>query len=283
MSLVYLNGRYLPLAEASVPVLDRGFIFGDAVYEVIPVYSRRPFRLAQHLARLQHSLDAIRLGNPHDLDAWQTLIAPVIEASEYEDLGLYIQVTRGPAPRDLAFPDTVAATVFVMAMPLGTPSAKTIAQGVAAITVCDDRWLHCDIKTTSLLANVLLRQQSVDAGCAEAIMIRDHWVTEGTSSNVFIVLGDTLVAPPKSHLILPGITYDVVIEIAHTLTQPCVVRPISEAELRSADEIWITSSTKEITAVTCLDGGHVAGGRTGPVYKRFQTAYQDYKRRFMRE
>jgi D-alanine transaminase len=282
MSIVYLNGRYQPIEQACVPVLDRGFIFGDGVYEVIPVYSRRPFRLDDHLRRLRHSLDAIRLIDPHAPGQWAALIASIIEQAETEDQGIYLQVTRGPAPRDQAMPATVTPTVFIMAMPLPAPGRDIIEHGVAAITAVDDRWLHCDIKCTSLLANVLLRQRSVDAGCAETLLLRDGFVTEGSASNVFIVVDDQLIAPPKSQLILPGVTYDVVVELAGQLNQPCMLRPVGELELRAADEVWITSSTKEITAVTRLDGTPVADGLPGPVYRRFQAAYQDYKHKVMR-
>lgn len=282
MATVYLNGHYLPLEAACVPVLDRGFIFGDGVYEVIPVYSRRPFRLDDHLRRLQHSLDAIRLDNPHGLEAWHSLITPIIDQAETADQGIYIQVTRGPAPRDQAIPNVVTPTVFIMAMALTTPSVEIVEHGVAAITAVDDRWQHCDIKTTSLLANVLLRQQSVDAACAETILLRDGQLSEGSASNIFIVQNGVLLAPPKSNLILPGVTYDVVLELAETLDQAYAIRPISEAELRHADEIWLTSSTKEITAVTHLDGQAVGTGQPGPVYRRLYPAYQDYKHSVMR-
>lgn len=181
MSTVYLNGRYLPLEEACVPVLDRGFIFGDGVYEVIPVYGRRPFRLDEHLERLSHSLDAIRLVDPHTLAEWTGLIKPIIEQFDQDDQGVYLQVTRGPAPRDQAFPAVVTPTVFIMAMPLPTPSVASIEQGVSAITAVDDRWLHCDIKSISLLANILLRQRSVDQACAETILVRAGFLTEGSA------------------------------------------------------------------------------------------------------
>jgi D-alanine transaminase len=282
MSIVYLNGRYQPIESACVPVLDRGFIFGDGVYEVIPVYNRRPFRQDDHLRRLQHSLDAIRLTNPHTPEIWASLIAPIIEQADTEDQGIYLQVTRGPAPRDQAIPAHVTPTVFIMAMPLPAPGQDAIEHGVAAVTAVDDRWLHCDIKSTSLLANVLLRQLSMDAGCAETLLIRNGFVTEGSASNIFIVTEGQVVAPPKSNLILPGVTYDVVLELTDQVGQPCFIRAISEAELRSADEVWITSSTKEITAVTRLDGQLVADGRPGPVYRRFHYAYQDYKLKVMR-
>ncbi|MCU0840116.1 MAG: D-amino acid aminotransferase [Thiobacillaceae bacterium] len=282
MPTVYLNGQFLPLEEARVPVLDRGFIFGDGVYEVIPVYSRRPFRLHEHLARLQHSLDAVRLANPHGEAEWTALIERIVAAAEWPDQGVYLQVTRGPAPRDHAFPKVAQATVFVMPMELTAPPEAAVDEGVAAITAADNRWLRCDIKAVSLLANVLLRQLSVDAGCAETLLLRDGFLTEGSASNVFIVRAGTLLAPPKSHLMLPGITYDVVLELAARLGLPCQVRPVTEAELRAADEVWLTSSTKEVLAVTRLDDRPVGDGRPGPRFRRMHAAYQEYKRTVMR-
>ncbi|MFA5083168.1 MAG: D-amino acid aminotransferase [Hydrogenophilaceae bacterium] len=280
--LVYLNGEYLPLAEARIPVLDRGFIFGDGVYEVIPVYDRQPFRLHHHLDRLQHSLDGIRLDNPHSPEEWQALIARIVDAAEWPDQGVYLQVTRGPAPRDHAFPKAVRPTVFIMAMALTTPPAEVVANGVAAITAIDNRWQHCDLKTTSLLANVLLRQKSVDAGCAETILIRDGLLTEGSASSIFVVKDGIILAPPHSNLVLPGITYDVVVELAAQEGIPLAMRPVPEAELRAADEVWLTSSTKEITAVTRLDGQAVSDGRPGPLFRRLHAAYQTYKHQVMR-
>lgn len=279
--LVYLNGDYLPLEEARVSVLDRGFLFGDGVYEVIPVYSRRPFRLHEHLVRLQASLDAIRLANPHSEAEWIERIERVSTAAEWPDQGIYLQVTRGPGPRDHAFPQVIRPTVFIMPMLLATPAPALVEQGVCAITAPDDRWLHCDVKSVSLLANVLARQRSVDAGCAETILLRDGWLTEGTTSNVFIVRDGVILAPPKSNLILPGITYDVVLELARALDLPYQLRPIAEDELRRADEVWLTSTPKEVLAVTRLDGEPVGDGRPGPVFRRVHAAYQDYKRRVM--
>jgi D-alanine transaminase len=282
MNMVYLNGEFLPLEEARIPVLDRGFIFGDGVYEVIPVYDRRPFRLLHHLDRLQHSLDGIRLANPLAMSEWETMISRIVAEAEWEDQGVYLQVTRGPAPRDHAFPKAITPTVFIMATQLTAPSATVINHGVAAITAADNRWLHCDLKTTSLLANVLLRQLAVDAGCAETILIRDGFLSEGSASNIFMVKDNHVLAPPKSNLMLPGITYDVVLELAAAEGLSCTVRPIADAELRAADEVWLTSSTKEITAVTTLDRQPVGNGQPGPIFRRMHAAYQTYKHQVMR-
>jgi len=285
--IVYLNGRFLPLEEAHVSPLDRGFLFGDGVYEVIPVYSRHPFRIDEHLKRLQQSLDGVRLANPHELAAWRALVGEMIERSPDEDQSIYIQLTRGADDkRDHPFPIGVAPTVFMFSAALLPPAAALRESGGTAITAADNRWLRCDLKTLALLANVLLRQQAVDAGCTETILLRDGLLSEGTASNIFIVKDDVLLAPPKSNLILPGITYDVVLELAAAAGVPCQIRPISAAELRSADEIWMTSSTKEILAISQLDGqpvGHgAAAGRPGPLAGRFHDLYQQFKRDVMR-
>ncbi|HVY06705.1 MAG TPA: D-amino acid aminotransferase [Burkholderiales bacterium] len=272
----------MPIEQARVPVLDRGFIFGDGVYELVPVYSRRPFRLSEHLRRLQHSLDAIRLANPHDEAGWSRLVARLVELNEPDDQSLYLHVTRGPARRDHAFPKVVTPTVFMMSTPLTTPPPEQVRNGVSAITATDNRWMRCDIKAIALLPNVLLRQEAVDAGCVEAVLLRDGFLTEGAASNVFVVKNGVLLAPPKNHLMLPGITYDVVLEIAQANAIAHEVREILETELRSAEEIWLTSSTREVLAVTRLDDKPVGAGRPGPAFTRMYALYQDYKARVMR-
>jgi len=279
----YLNGSFMPLEEARLPVLDRGFIFGDGVYEVIPVYSRHPFRLKEHLRRLQNSLDGIRLANPHSDGEWAKLIQDIIERNEPEDQGVYLQVTRGVAKRDHAFPKGVPPTVFLMSNPLVTPPAEQVASGVAAITASDFRWLRCDIKSVALLANCLLRQLAADAGAMETILIRDGFLTEASVSNVFLVKDGILMAPPKNHLMLPGITYDVVLELAAAHRIPHQVREITELELRAADELMLTSSTKEVLAVTALDGRPVGKGQPGPVFRELHRLYQEFKRNVMRQ
>jgi D-alanine transaminase len=283
MTTVYLNGEFLPLEEARISVLDRGFLFGDGVYEVIPVYSRQSFRQAGHLRRLGQSLAGIRLDNPHSESEWGKIIQAMIERAPWEDMGLYLQITRGAGPgRDHAFPPQAQPTVFLMPMALQPPPAALVEHGVAAIIARDNRWLRCDLKTTSLLANVLLRQLSVDADCAETLLIRDGWLTEGSASSVFIVRDGVILTPPETHLMLPGITYEVVLELARTHAMAHSVQPVSEADLRGADEIWITSSTKEVLAVTRLDGRPVGDGQPGPVFRRMLAAYLDYKRTVMR-
>ena len=287
---VYLNGQFLPLEEARIPVLDRGFIFGDGVYEVIPVYSRRPFRLAEHLKRLQHSLDGVRLPNPYGKEEWARLIHELIARNASEDQSLYLHITRGAAKRDHSFPvPPVAPTVFMMSNPLTTPPAELLASGIACITVPDNRWLRCDIKAIALLPNVLLRQAAVDAGCAEAILIRhmpgtgDEFMTEGAASNIFAVKNGTLLAPPKDNFMLPGITYDVVLELAAANGIPCAVRRVLKREVFEADELLLTSSTKEVLSVTTLDGQPVGNGRPGPMFARLHQLYQEFKRDVMRK
>ena len=280
--IVYLNGAFMPLDEARIPVLDRGFIFGDGVYEVVPAYTRRPFRLAEHLRRLQHSLDGIRLANPFGDSEWTSLMRQIIAKNEGDDQSIYLQVTRGVARRDHAFPRDVKQTVFMMSSPLTTPPQAQIDSGVAAITASDFRWLKCDVKSVSLLGNCLLRQMAVDAGAVETILFRDGKLTEASASNVFVVKNGVLLAPPKNNLVLPGITYDVVLEIAHAREFEVEVREISEAETRNADEIWVTSSTKEVLAITTLDGKPVGGGAPGMLFRRMHALYQDFKREVMR-
>jgi D-alanine transaminase len=280
--IVYLNGEFMPLDEAKVPVLDRGFIFGDGVYEVIPVYSRHPFRLPEHLRRLQHSLDSIRLANPMTETQWNALVRDIIARNPGEDQSIYLQVTRGPAKRDHAFPAAVKPTVFMMSSPLVTPSREQIEGGVPAITATDYRWLKCDVKSVSLLGNCLLRQTAMDAGAVEVVLFRDGYLTEASASNVFAVKNGLLLAPPKNHLVLPGITYDVVLELVAANRIPHEVREVSEQEAKSAEELWVTSSTKEVLAVTMLDGKAVGTGQPGPVFRRVHQLYQEFKREVMR-
>jgi D-alanine transaminase len=279
---VFLNGRFIPDAEATISVFDRGFVFGDGVYELVPVYSRHPFRLDSHLRRLQASLDGIRLDNPYGMDGWRKLILQLIELHDFTDQSVYIQVTRGVAPRDHPFPKGVPPTVFMFVQPLVTATPELKRAGVCAVTAIDNRWSRCNIKAISLLPNILLRQQAVDAECAETVMLRDGWLTEGTASNIFVVKHGVLLAPPPSNLMLTGVTYDVVLELAAANGIPSELRPISEAEVRGADELWMTSSTKEILAIVKLDDMPVGAGVPGPLAQRMDGLYQTFKRQVMR-
>ena len=278
MSNVYLNGEYMPIDQAKVSVLDRGFLFGDGVYEVIPAYGGNFLRLEEHLKRLQQSLDAIHLQNPLDDSQWRDMLSQLLNENPATDHYVYLQISRGAAPkRDHAFPRQSVPTVFAMANELPALDMVSLQQGVAAITLDDIRWRACNIKATALLANTLLRQQANDEGAAEAILIRDGFATEGAASNLFIVTNDTLVTPPNGPLLLPGITRELIIDLANENNIVCEQREISEAELKSADEIWLTSSTKEILPVVTLDGKPVANGQSGPIWHTMMNLYQACK------
>jgi D-alanine transaminase len=276
---VYLNGRFLPLEDAKISVLDRGFIYGDGVYELIPVYQRQPYRLRQHLARLQRSLDGIRMGNPHADAEWESIVRELVARTPFDDQGVYFQVTRGVAKRDHSFPLEVAPTVFMMSNPLSLPTAEQVERGVAVVTAIDERWLHCDLKTISLLGNVLARQRATDAGAAETVLFRNGFLTEASASNVFIVRDGVILGPPKDNQILPGITYDAAFELARGGGLAVEVRPISRDEVLAADEMWLSSSTKEVLAVTTVDGKSFAGGSPGPVFRRLRELFQASKSR----
>jgi len=280
--MVFLNGKFLPIEQAMVPVLDRGFIFGDGVYELVPVYSRVPFRIDEHLRRLERSLAEVRIRNPYSAAQWKEIITRLIAEQPFEDQGIYFQVTRGVAKRDHAFPKDVEPTVFIMSNPLVNPARELVEKGAAALSAVDNRWLRCDIKSISLIGNCLLRQISADAGAAETIMFRDGSLTEASASNVFIVKDGVIRSPAKSNLILPGITYDVVVELARSAAMPLEFGEISEAEVRAADEVWITSSSKEVLAIVQLDGRPIGDGRPGPAFRRMYQLYQEFKQRVMR-
>ncbi|MBL8386150.1 MAG: D-amino acid aminotransferase [Burkholderiales bacterium] len=279
--MIYLNGEWMPIEQAKIPVLDRGFIFGDGIYELIPVYRRKPFRADGHLARLERSLAEVRIPNPYSRARWMELVTEIIARQSFDDQGVYFQVTRGVAKRDHAFPAGVTPTVFMMSNPLVTPSAEAYANGVACVTAPDNRWLRCDIKSTSLLGNVLMRQFAADRDAVETIMFRDGFLSEASASNVLIVKDGVIASPVKDNLVLPGITLDAAIELARDAGLPLTLRRIPEAEVRDADEVWLSSSSKEVLAVTRLDGkpvGHgAAAGRPGPMFARMRAAYQAAK------
>jgi len=275
--IVYLNGEFLPLAQAKVSVLDRGFLFGDGVYEVVPVYGGKPFRLAEHLERLGSSLAGIRMVPPLSESQWSEIFERLIQGAD--DQSIYLQITRGVGPkRDHAFPKDVAPTVFAMC----TPIAPIPASGVRAITVPDIRWQWCHIKAITLLANVLQRQQAVDEGCAEAILVREGFAIEGAASNLFAVVDGVLLTPPKGHEILPGITRDLVVELAQAHAIPLQERGIRVEELKRAEEIWVTSSTREVLPIIELDGEKVGQGEPGPLWARMNGLYQQRKEQLRR-
>jgi D-alanine transaminase len=280
--IVFLNGKLLPAAEATVSVLDRGFIFGDGIYELVPVYARVPFRLDEHLVRLERSLGEAKIRNPYSRAQWRAHIYRLIDAQPFEDQGVYFQVTRGVAKRDHAFPNDAEPTVFIMSNPLVNPPREQVEKGSAAVSARDNRWLRCDIKSISLIGNVLLRQVSAEQSAAETILFRDGKLTEASASNVFIVKRGVIQSPPKSNLILPGITYDVVVELARANGIAMEFKDVLESEVRAADEIWVTSSSKEVLAIVELDGKRVGDARPGPVFRRMYQLYQEFKQKVMR-
>jgi len=278
VNLVYLNGDYIPLEEARIPIMDRGFLFGDAVYEVIPAYHARLFRLDEHLQRLNNSLQAIGMVNPLTSNEWRTILQRLVDQQPESDQSVYLQVTRGIyAKRDHCFPEQTKATVLAMCSPFGHPGSSINREGISAITLDDIRWRYCNIKTTSLLANVLLRQQAVESNAAEAILIRNGHATEGAASNIFIVTEGEIITPPKSQDLLPGITRDVVLELAEENGLIYQERDILEQQLKSADEIWLTSSTREIMPVTHLNEQAIGNGEPGQIWQKIYSLYQKFK------
>jgi D-alanine transaminase len=276
-NIAHFNGKLVPLDEIAISPLDRGFIFGDGVYEVIPVYEGVMMRGREHFERLQRSMDEIRLKNPHTTDEWMRSVEDLLRHHPGNQ-SVYIQVTRGvPPKRDHVIPKDVKPTVFMMVQPLASPSREAVENGVACITSRDFRWEKCHVKSTSLLGNVLARQLSADVGATETILLRDGHVTEASSSNVFVVKDGIVAAAPQDNLILLGITYDLVTKLAAEGAIKLEIRPIPEAELRDADEVWLSSSTKEVLAVTTLDGKPVGSGKPGPVFRRMHALFQDYK------
>ena len=276
--VIYLNGEYLPASAARVSVMDRGFLFGDGVYEVIPVFGGRLLRIDEHLRRLQNSLDRVSMSNPKSVDEWTVTLQNLLLRNPGDDRGIYLQITRGAAEyRDLTPSPDLRPTVFIMVMHLKPVDPQQLEAGIDAITVDDFRWHACDIKSISLIANVMMRIQADNAGVVDAIMVRNGRATEGTASNVFVVKNGVLATPPKSRHLLPGITRDLVIELAENNNIDCEVREIDAHELESADEIWLTSSTREIAPVVRLNGNLVGDGRAGVLWKRMIMLYQQFK------
>ncbi len=275
MNTIYLNGEFLPLAQACISVQDRGFIFGDGVYEVIPVYDGKFFRLSQHLQRLAHSLEKIHLANPLTQAQWETILGELVERNGGGNQAVYLQITRGEAERTHHFPAKVTPTIFIRSNSFAIPTSA----GVKAITLEDTRWSHCDIKSIALLSSVLLRQQAVEADATESILIRQGQVTEGAATNVFIILEGIAITPPKSQFILAGITRELILELMQEVELPCREEPITKSQLRYAEEIWITSSTREVSPVTNLDGQMVGHGQPGQLYTKVYSLFQNYKQR----
>jgi D-alanine transaminase len=284
-TLCYLNGEYGPLRDAKVSVLDRGFVFGDGIYEVVPACAGRLFRFDEHMARLDRSLAKVRIANPHTREEWlercRKLIAALAEQGGGPDQIVYIQITRGVALRDHVMPADVAPTVFMMCSTMKPATPDQRHAGVACVTARDFRWERGDIKSISLLGNVLARQMSADKGAAETVMFRDGFLTEAAASNVWVVHEGALLGPPKSEHVLEGIRYELIRELCEEVGIAYNLRPIAESDVLSADELLLSSATKEVLAITSLDGqpvGHGAlRGKPGPVYARLYEAYQRAK------
>jgi D-alanine transaminase len=278
LPVCYLNGAYLPLTEARVSPLDRGFLYADAVYEVMPVYGGRPFRFPAHAERLARSLAGISMADPHSNAQWRAILGTLIERNGGGDCYVYWQVTRGAQHGRTHAPlPHVPRTVFAFCAPLPAVSADILEKGVSCVTATDTRWARCDIKSTALLANVLLRQLSVEASAAETILLREGELTEASASAVHVVLGGEVLMPPNSHRILPGTTRSAVEEMAARARIHCRVLPISEAQLRAADEVWISAATREVQAVTSIDARAVGTGKPGPLWRRVYDELQRYK------
>jgi len=273
-SQVYLNGEFTRADEAKISVLDRGFIFGDGIYEVVPVYDGKPFRMTEHLDRLDRSLKALSIAQPMPRADWLALIGELARRSATRTCIVYLQVTRGVYKRDHAFPtQPVTPTVFGMATVFNPPSAAQREQGISLVSMPDERWLHCEIKSVSLLGNVLARQHAVEAGADEVAQFRDGYLTEGSSSNIWVVSGGKLLAPPKNNLILEGIRYGLMNELAAARGIPFEARRITQDEVAAADELLVTSATKEVLAATRYDGKPVGTGKPGPVYRQLRAEY----------
>lgn len=273
-SQVYLNGEFTRADEAKISVLDRGFIFGDGIYEVVPIYRGTAFRMAEHLDRLDRSLKALSIAQPMSREAWVNLVNELSRRADLPYCVVYLQVTRGVYKREHAFPKVdVTPTVFGMVTEFSPPTAEQREHGLRMISIADERWLHCEIKSISLLGNVLARQQAAEAGVDEVIQFRDGFLTEGSASNIWIVSGGVLLAPPKNNLILEGVRYGLMAELADEAGVPFESRRISQAEVDTADEILVTSATKEVLPVTQLDGKLIGNGTGGPVYSKLRAAY----------
>lgn len=276
--LIYLNGDFVPLGEAKVSIMDRGLLFGDGVYEVIPAYGGRMFRLEQHLSRLDRSLAGIRMQNPLGHADWERALTGLSAQLPGQDQNLYLQVTRGAyGDRAHAIPEHIDATYFAYTRPARERDPAIAADGVSVVTAKDIRWDRCDLKTITLLANVLAVQEAKDRGADEAVLIRDGQVLEGASSNLFMVVDGTILTPPKGPKLLPGVTRDLVLELAEQNGLPWHEADIPAEQLSSADELWLTSSTREVMPVTRLDDVPVGDGRPGPVWRRMDELFGHYK------
>jgi D-alanine transaminase len=277
---VFLNGELTPLSEAKISVLDRGFIFGDGIYEVVPIYAGKPFRMDNHLDRLARSLKKLRIESPYTREEWvdlvETLLQTVLQTSAAQTCMVYLHITRGVAKRDHAFPlPAVKPTVFAMVAPMSRPTVAAREQGLTAVSIDDVRWLLCDIKSISLLGNVLAKQAAVDAQVDEVVQFRNDFLTEGASCNIWVVKQGTLYAPPNDNLILEGIRYGLLQELCQQEGIPFVVGPVSRQAVSSADELMMSSATREVLPIVQLDGKPVGLGQPGPIYQKLRRAYDE--------
>ena len=279
---VFLNGEFMPFEKASISPLDRGFIFGDGVYEVIPYYAGRGLRAVEHLKRLQRSLDELQIDNPYPLPQWESLITSLVEKNGGGNVGVYIQVTRGVAKRDFPPPKGIRQTVFMMANTLATPKPEVYENGISGVSLDDNRWLRCQVKAVALLGAVLLKHEGNQAGADEVVLFRDGYLTESSASNIAIVRNGVILCPPMDNLILAGITYELMIELARKHGMPLEIRRVHRREVKKADEIWIMSSTKEVAPIVRLDDKPVGhgdqAGKPGPVFKQMRKLFDEYKR-----
>jgi D-alanine transaminase len=277
LPIAFLDGRFMPIGEVKISPLDRGFLFADAVYEVLPAYGGRPFRFDQHVDRLDRSCREIRMQPPHTRAEWARILTELVQQNGGGDMYLYVHVTRGAEnDRNHAIPKSIAPLVFAMAMPLPPVTAEVKAAGVAAITTADLRWKRCDIKSTSLLGNVLAKTLASDAGATEAILLADGELREGSSTSVIVVKDGALHAPPEGPEILPGTTRALVFELAARIGAPVNVAPVPEKRLREADEILLAFATRGVLPVTKLDGRPVGAGKPGPVWTALYAAFHRY-------
>lgn len=278
-SICFLNGEYLPLRDAKVSVLDRGFIFADGIYEVIPAFFGKPFRLEHHLKRLEKNLSSVKISNPYTMVEWHKIFNDLIAKNQFQDTdcSLYLQITRGVAKREHAFPDNPTATVFVMLNPMPPASLESLERGLSVITREDIRWQYCHIKSISLLGNIMLKQEAAENNADETVLVRNGYITEGSSSNIFIVKNAIIKTPPKDNQLLPGITRDLIVEIAKQHGLSIEETNISEEELFNADEVWLSSSLKEVSPVCRIDNKAVTNGKPGKHWQKMYQLFQQYK------
>lgn len=282
LPICYLDGELLPIGEARISPLDRGFLFGDGAYEVIPVYGGRLFALDRHLARLAHSLAVLRIVNPMPDADWRQALQRLVDSNGGGEQAVYLQVSRGAdSGRDHAFPTGITPTVFMMASPLTPTPPEKLRDGTRVVLLDDIRWARCDVKSTALLGNVLLRQQALDQGASEALLLRDGFINEGSVSTLFIVKDGTLITPPKSNLLLPGVTRDVLLDIAQREGIATREARIPRADLAAADEAFICSTTREVVPITRVDDAPLAGGKPGALTLRLYDLFQSHKPRYL--